>query len=268
MERDVVTFAKDLVPLLHQLDVLRQALFFGEGVVGQHRHIEAQGGLSGNQPADVAQAQQAQGLAIQFRLGDAHFGLAVVLQVQLLHLLEVPGAVEHIEDGQLGHRNGVGPAGGAHQHAMLPCRIQVYTIIARTVPGQDLQLGGCVQNLLCDLRRSDDDRIAVSDVRDDVLLSKAAAIHHLVAVLPQIFIASRQNGLGKQHSDRHKNSSSLVLYTFHKIICVSFEIMVIWTRAKIKQRFFHFSTKKFCGWTGGVLWISSVSTIFRSCQRT
>ena len=110
---------------------------------------------------------------------------------------------------------------------MLPGRLQVYSVIARAVAGQDLQLGGRIQNLLRDLRRSNDDRVTVSDVRDDVLLGKAAAVHHLVAVLPQIFIASRQNGLGKQHSDCHKNSSSLVLYIFHKIICVSVKIMVI-----------------------------------------
>ena len=203
MEGDIVALLENLVPVLHQLDVLGQALLLSEGVVGQHGHVKAQGGLLGHQLADVAQAHQAQGLALQLGLGDAHLGLAVVLQVQLLDLLEVPGAVEHVEDGQLGHRNGVGPAGGAHQHPVLPGGGQVHPVVAGAVAGQDLQLGGGVKDALGDLGGADDDGVTVLDVRDDVLLRKAPAVHRFIAVFPQILIASRKNRLGEQYPNCH-----------------------------------------------------------------
>ena len=178
----------------------------------------------GRQLADVAQAHQTQGLALQLRLGDAHLGLAVVLQIQVLDLFEVPGTVEHVEDGQFRHRDSVGSAGGTYQHSVLPGGRQVHPVITCPVAGQDLQLGGRVKDLPGNSSGSDNKCIAIPDIGDDVLLGKSSAVHRLIAMLPQIFIARRQNGLGDQHTGRHKHSSlSIDIYFSQKMLC-SFRI--------------------------------------------
>ena len=90
--------------------------------------------------------------------------------------------------------------------------------------GQDLQLGGRVKDLPGNSSGSDNKCIAIPDIGDDVLLGKSSAVHRLIAMLPQIFIARRQNGLGDQHTGRHKHSSlSIDVYFSQKMLC-SFRI--------------------------------------------
>ena len=169
------------------MNVVRQLP--GEGVICHYLHIKAKRRFLRHQFSDVARANQAQGLALQLGLWDSHLGIAVVALAVGHHGLKIPGAVEHIENRQLRHRDGVGPAGSGDQHLIAAGGLQVNSVIARPMAGYDLQFGGVVQYLRGNLSGPDNHGVTVSHIRQHILLRKATSIHHFIAVVTEIGIA-------------------------------------------------------------------------------
>ena len=195
---------EDLIAVLHQMDVLRNVLC--KRIKGDDFHVEAEVCLLGYQGADVAGADEAQGLAFQLALLDAHLREAVILHHVILDSLELLCAIQHVEDGDLCDRYGICAAGGADQDALLLAGFDVNHVISCAVAGHNLKLRSSLDDLSCNLGGADDHGVAVRDIGDDVILGESSAVHNLKSMVLQICIPLRKNRLGKKYFYAHDKS--------------------------------------------------------------
>ena len=96
---------------------LRRALFRQERVVGDDLHFQTPGAVA-DDPADVAGADDAEGLAGEFDAHEAGF-LPLAGVRALVGLGDLAGDGEHHGDGVLGGRDGVAEGRVHHDHAAL-----------------------------------------------------------------------------------------------------------------------------------------------------
>jgi hypothetical protein len=143
-----------------------------EGVVGDDLHLQAQSAV-GDDAADVAGADQAEGLGVEL-----HAHEAVLLPLAGLGGDvgggQLAGQGEHHGDGVLGGGDRVAERGVHHDDALGRGRRDVDIVDADAGAGDDLQLAGGGDDVLVELgARADGDAVIVADHGDQLFLGQA-----------------------------------------------------------------------------------------------
>ena len=143
-----------------------------EGVIGDHLHLQAIGPV-GDNAADIAGADQAQGLGVEL---DTHE--AVLLPLAGLGRLigggQLAGQGEHHGDGVFSGGDGIAE-GGVHDHDPLRSRSRNVDIVhADAGPADDLQIDAGGQDILVSLGgRADGQTVIVADDLQQFFLGQA-----------------------------------------------------------------------------------------------
>ena len=164
MDGDIVRHLADLGDAHGGGLVLGEDLGGEVGVVGHDLHAEHPGDLA-HPLADAAEAQHAQGFAPELT---AHKGVLVPLLVDGYIPVGgdgVPGQLQHLADGQLGHGVAVEAGGVKDLHALLLGVLGVDVVQAHGAHADDLQALGGVQHLFVDLGvHPHDEHVHVADL--------------------------------------------------------------------------------------------------------
>ena len=154
------------------------------GVVGDHPHLKAAGPL-GDQPADAAQADDAQGLAVELAALELLAAPLAALD-EAVGPDDVAAAGQHEAHGVLGGRHHVALGGVADDDALLRGVGHVDVVQARARPAHDAHVGGRVEEVLVDEGlAADDDAVVFRDDGKELFLAEAVLDVHL-AVLGEL----------------------------------------------------------------------------------
>ncbi len=184
VDADVVGLTQQLLEV-DLLDVQLLETGVGDvGVVGDHPHLKAAGALR-DQPADAAQADDAQGLAVQLAALELLAPPLTALD-EAVGPDDVAAACQHQADGVLGRRHHVALGGVADYDALLGGIGDIYVVQTRARSAHDLHVGGGVEEVLVDEGlAADDDAVVLGDDGKDLFFAEAVLDVHL-AVLGEL----------------------------------------------------------------------------------
>ena len=181
-------------------------MFLYKGIPGDDIHVEA-AGLLRHQLADVAQANNAQGGALQLHGGDLLDGVELAGVHLSVHNAAVAGAGHYQVHGVLGNGVDVGKGSVAHHDALALGILDVHDFHTHAEAGDELQLLGGIDDLLVDVvgGQPDDDNVDVGHVLNQVLFGGTGAADDFNAGVLQHLLGHRGQRLGiinfhKKHS--------------------------------------------------------------------
>ncbi len=127
---------------LHLLGAARRDLLFGQiGIAGEHAHAEEAARELGDAAADVAEADDAEGLARHVVADEAATIEVLLAPHRAVDLDDALGEAQHHADDVLGHRFAVAARLVDHEHARLRAFLHVDGVVARAVGRHDQQVG-------------------------------------------------------------------------------------------------------------------------------
>ena len=199
-----------------------------EGVISQHLHAEAVDGLLCHHVADLAQAQQAQGLALQIHALDPVADLVIPVPNGLVKKDQLFGAGQDQHHGVLRYRHRIGQGAVGHPDVQVSRRVQIDLVQADAVLADDLQMGRRLHDPTCDMLVPGQQRIAVCSVFHNGLFIDPPAHFDDVPAFPQIVLFGEIvfSGLGNVRRDQdllfHVVTSSLsVCPSIEQLSCQS-----------------------------------------------
>ena len=182
MERNVIGLLEDAVEIADHFHAIRECPCGKVGIVAHHVHLEGEHALR-DAAADVAAADDAEGLAVQGVLADLQLGLIEILDPGLVQDGHVAAALEHQQDRGLRDGGAVGDRCVQGLHAVVVAGLDVERVEAGAVADDDLEVRVGLDDLAVDGCDADDHgiRLILFHIGQDVFGLKAASGNQCVA---------------------------------------------------------------------------------------